>query len=231
VTLNDNFQFGIDWARVMESASQQFTYGGSTLPQVIGGGSLGSSALTLNYLSVPHGARVVVDALRQQGAVEIISKPRIRALNNQTALIKVGTETPFFARTSTLLQSAGGTASTQGDQIMMITVGAILAITPQISEDGQIALDISPVLTSLVGTPSGTATAPILDTKQASTMVRVPSGTTVVLGGLIQTERARNKRKVPVVSDIPGLGALFTGHYDAKRKKELVIFVTPRLIN
>ena len=234
VTLNDNFQFGIDWARVMESASQRFTYGGATLPEAIGGGSLGASALTLNYLSVPHGTRVVVDALRQQGAVEIISKPRIRALNNQTALIKVGTETPFFAQTSTFLQNAGGTAQTQGDQIMMVTVGAILAITPQISEDGQIALDISPVLTSLVGTersPSGTATAPILDTKQASTMVRVPSGTTVVLGGLIQTERARNKRKVPVVSDIPGLGALFTGHYDAKRKKELVIFLTPRLIN
>lgn len=255
VTLNDNFQFGIDWARVAEAYSGTFIYGSSTLPAAIGGGNLGESALNLGYRSfsrqigtdvvpgtgggttpVPVVARnttAMVDALRQQGTVEIISKPRIRALNNQTALIKVGTETPFFAQSSTFLQSAGGTTQTQGDQIMMVTVGAILAITPQISDDGLISLDISPVLTSLVGTersPSGTATAPILDTKQASTMVRVPSGATVVLGGLIQTERARNKRKVPLLGDIPGVGLLFTGHYDAKRKKELVIFLTPRLI-
>ncbi len=232
VTLSDNFQFGIDWVHVARAAGGTLTYGSSTLPEAIGGASLGSpSALTLVFTNLNNAA--VVDALQRVGNVEIISKPRIRTLNNQTALIKVGTETPFFAQTSTFLQSAGGTTQTQGDQVTMITVGAILAITPQISEDGVITLDISPVLTSLVGTeqsPSRTATAPILDTKQASTLVSVPDGSTVILGGLIQTERARNKRKVPLLGDIPGLGYLFTGHFDAKRKKELVIFITPRII-
>jgi MSHA type pilus biogenesis protein MshL len=232
VTLSDSFQFGIDWAHVAAAYGGTLTYGSSTLPQAIGGAKLGTpSALTMIFTN--YNTSAMVDALTQMGTVEVISKPRIRTLNNQTALIKVGTETPFFAQTSTFLQSAGGTTQTEGDQITMITVGAILSITPQISEDGQITLDISPVLTSLVGTeqsPSRTATAPILDTKQASTLVSVPDGATVILGGLIQTERAKSKRKVPLLGDIPGLGLLFTGHFDAKRKKELVIYITPRIV-
>jgi MSHA type pilus biogenesis protein MshL len=233
VTLSDSFQFGIDWAHVAKAYGGTLTYGASTLPEAIGGSKLGApSALTMIFTN--YNTSAAVDALSQQGSVEIISKPRIRALNNQTALIKVGTETPFFAQTFQSIQNQGGNVTTSGDEVTMITVGTILAITPQISEDGNIALDISPVLTSLVGTeesPSRTATAPILDTKQASTLVRVANGNTVVLGGLIQTERAKNKRKVPLLGDIPGLGYLFTGTYDSKRKKELVIFVTPKLVN
>jgi type II secretory pathway component GspD/PulD (secretin) len=78
---------------------------------------------------------------------------------------------------------------------------------------------------------SGATTAPNLETKQASTIVRMRNGTTVVLGGLIQTEEAKNLRKVPLLGDIPGLGKwLFTGTYKADKKRELVIFVTPRII-
>jgi type II secretory pathway component GspD/PulD (secretin) len=109
-----------------------------------------------------------------------------------------------------------------------------LSITPQVSEDDWISLDISPVLTSLVNTetsPSKTATAPILDTKQASTLVRVRDGTTIVLGGLIQTTKARNENKIPLLGDIPGLGRLFTGTFRFNEKKELVIFITPRIVN
>jgi len=95
-------------------------------------------------------------------------------------------------------------------------------------------MDISPVLTSLVQidtSPDKTATAPVLDTKQASTLVRVRNGTTVVLGGLIQTERDDNASKVPILGDIPYLGFLFTGTYHNKVKKELVVFVTPHIVD
>jgi type II secretory pathway component GspD/PulD (secretin) len=74
------------------------------------------------------------------------------------------------------------------------------------------------------------ATAPDLDTKQASTIVRVRDGNTVVLGGLIQTQKAKNDTKVPVLGDIPLIGKLFTGTFRFNQKKELVIFVTPHII-
>ena len=76
---------------------------------------------------------------------------------------------------------------------------------------------------------SGT-TAPDLETKQASALVRVRDGTTVVLGGLIQTTMAKNRTKVPLLGDIPLLGKLFTGTFDSKQQQELVIFVTPHII-
>ncbi|NLH72707.1 MAG: hypothetical protein GX456_06610 [Verrucomicrobia bacterium] len=251
VTLNKQFQFGIDWAHVSRAYGGLAKYGAATLPVPIGAGALQESALggTAPIPSVPGGlgpgglstvvftnfnTAAAVNALETQGRVEVVSQPRIRTLNNQTAMIKVGTEMPFFSQTTTVLQSQSGTSVTSGDQIMIITVGTILSITPQISDDGIISLDIAPVLTSLVGTeksPSGTATAPTLDTKHASTIVRVRDGMTVALGGLIHNEKARNLRKVPFLGDIPLFGKLFTGTYDAHNKKELVIFVTPRIVD
>jgi type II secretory pathway component GspD/PulD (secretin) len=185
-----------------------------------------------------------VNALRQQGKVEVISTPRIRTLNNQTALIKVGEEVPFFNTTTTIVPgtTAGTSTVLQQTAVSSITIGTILSITPQVSGDDWISLDISPVLTSLksvvtlassggggAGGASG-ATAPDLDTKQASTLVRVRDGTTVVLGGLIQTEKAKSEKKIPLLGDIPWLGRLFTGTLSYKQKKELVIFVTPHII-
>src|SRR5262249_3631326 len=189
--------------------------------------------------------QAAINALAQQGLVEVISKPRIRTLNNQTAMIKVGEEKPFFSVGTTILPQSGSTSLiAPSTTVRSITSGTSHSITPQISENDWISLDITPVLTSLKavvsfsgsGTGSGgsggatTATAPDLDTKQASTLVRVHDGNTIVLGGLIQTENARNDTKIPILGDIPFVGKLFTGTFRFKQKKELVIFVTPHII-
>jgi len=268
VTLNDQFQFGIDWVQVASVAGGSLGFGGATFPAAVGTGQLLDSAvggLNRSYEGNPtlpggnpyamvfqnDNTQVAIDALQQQGTVEVIAKPRLRTLNNQTALIKVGEEVPFFSSTTTFLPgtSAGQTIPQTDTIINSVTIGTILSITPQISSDDWVSLDISPVLTTLKGIvspPSGgedsgsggssggsgsSTTAPNLETKQASTIVRARSGNTVVLGGLIQTEEAKNERKVPFLGDIPLIGKwLFTGTYTANRKRELVIFVTPRII-
>jgi len=221
-------------------------FGAATLPVSAGGGTILDSAVGgLNHITgganpfalvfTNFNTSAAVNALKQQGNVEIIAKPRLRTVNNQTAMIKVGTEQPFFALNTTTSQSAGGNQINTGDVITTVTVGTILSITPQISGDEFVSLDISPVLTSLQkieDSPSGTATAPVLDTKQASTLLRVRDGSTVVLGGLIQTEQAKSDKKIPLLGDIPWLGRiLFTGTFRFKQKKELVIFVTPHIIH
>ncbi|MDQ7003320.1 MAG: hypothetical protein Q9N02_11665 [Ghiorsea sp.] len=99
------------------------------------------------------------------------------------------------------------------------------------SADGWIMLDASPIITRLVGTatsPLG-STAPILDIKQASTLVCVRDGETVVIGGLIQDETSESERKVPLLGDIPVIGSLFTSSYKHKKRTELVIFLTPQI--
>jgi MSHA type pilus biogenesis protein MshL len=265
VTLNDQFQFGVDWVHVAKAYDGYLGFGTATLPVAEGGSQLLDSSIGglnrfpvigTDFSATPGGnptslvfenmnTAAAVNALAQQGTVEVISTPRIRTLNNQTALIKVGEEVPFFNTTTTYLPgTTTGTSTVQQDTVVnSITIGTILSITPQISDDDWVTLDISPVLTTLKsvvvfggsggssgGSSSGGATAPNLDTKQASTLVRVRNGTTVVIGGLIQTQEARNDKKVPVLGDIPLLGKLFTGTFRYNQKKELVIFVTPRII-
>jgi MSHA biogenesis protein MshL len=244
VTLGDQFQFGIDWVHVAEAYGGSMGFGAATLPVALGGTQLHDSAVSglartpgfvnpVTLVFTNFNTAAAVNALKEQGKVEVISKPRIRTMNNQTALIKVGTEEPFFASSSASQQSQSGNTIYYNDSITTVTVGTILSITPQVSEDEWISLDISPVLTSLEGTkisPSKTATAPVLDTKQASTLVRVRDGTTVVLGGLIQNTTAKNDTKIPLLGDIPLLGRLFTGTFRFNQKKELVMFVTPHII-
>jgi len=253
VTLNDEFQYGIDWSVVAQyytmysggavSALGGLGAAGSTLPLVIGSNPIQqANTLSLLFTNIalgntahPINSSAAVQALKTQGTVEVLAKPRIRALNNQTALIKVGQELPFFSVTAINSQSQSGNQTISGDIITTITVGTILSITPQISDAGWIAMDVTPVLTSLVAvdtSPDKTATAPVLDTKQASTLVRVQNDMTVVLGGLIQTEKDNSDNKVPLLGDIPFLGkALFAGTYRNKSKSELVIFLTPHIVN
>ena len=196
----------------------------------------------------PINTQAAIQALKTQGSVEVLAKPRIRALNNQTAIVKVGEEVPIFTATINYISgnSIGTTIPVETIFASSVTIGTVLFLTPQISGDGMVAMDITPVLTSLNGivTAAGTnlngsassggasgTTAADTETKQASTLVRVRNDTTVVLGGLIQTEKDDSVNKVPLLGDIPFFGkALFTGTFHNKIKKELVIFLTPHIV-
>jgi MSHA type pilus biogenesis protein MshL len=237
VTLNDQFQFGVDWNKVITTSSGFVGLeGAQAISRPLGGFDLSPDSFTLVFKN--ENSSVIVKALQEQGEVRVISKPRIRTINNQSALIKVGTEMPFFQNQSTIVPGGGTTGGTaaviEQDTVSTVTVGTILALTPQIGEDHWITLDVSPVLTSLIETklsPNRSTTAPVLDIKQASSLIRVLSGSTIVMGGLIQTDTALSRKRIPGLGDIPYLGRLFQGDFDARRKKELVIFITPTVVN
>jgi MSHA biogenesis protein MshL len=238
VTLNDQFQFGIDWEHIVRAYSGDLAFIGqpSFLPNVAP--PFGADALRANSLGILYSNRntsVALRALKEQGNVSVISQPRLRVLNNQTALIKVGTDRPFFRKVVSYVPTGqfGGNIPVEEEEVELVTIGTILSITPQISENDIITLDVSPVISSLVNvelSPSGTTTAPQVDIKQASSLVRLRDGETVILGGLIQNSSARSVRKIPLLGDIPKLGELFTGRVNSKQKKELVIFLTPRIV-
>lgn len=240
VVFDDEFHFGIDWQNVMGSLEKwAISSGGAPVgiptsrlivDNPIGGLTPGAPALSLAITK--DQSKVIIDALKEQGQLEVVSQPRIRTLNNQAALIKVGTDKPFF-RQSTVVTTGSGPSQTATDvSIQTITIGTVLALTPQIAEDGWVTMDISPVITRLVDTVSGpdSSTAPEIDIKQTSSLVRIREGTTVVIGGLIQNERYKSQRKVPFLGDIPVLGYPFRGVFDSKRRTELVIFITPTIV-
>lgn len=240
VVFDDEFHFGIDWQNVMASVEKWAISSGGTAVGIpssrlivdnpIGGRTPGRGALSLAITK--DQTRVVIEALKEQGHLEVVSQPRIRTLNNQAAMVKVGTDKPFFRKTSFVTAGTGPIQTTTDVHVQGVTIGTVLSLTPQISEDGWITMDISPVITRLVDSVVGPeeSTAPEVDIKQTSSLVRVREGTTVVIGGLIQNERYKTTRKVPFLGDIPGLGYAFRGVFENKRRTELVIFITPTIV-
>jgi len=229
VNLNDSYSLGIDWSKI----NFYGTSGNFALSNIITapfGGFMAKAATTT--ISFADGSfDGVLKALAEQGDLHVVSQPRVVTLNNQPALIKVATDQPFF--TSTISQGTAGTGNIITEQARSVTVGLVLSVTPQISEDGWIMLDVTPIISRLreiAESPQQTATAPVLDVKQSSGVVRLQDGEMVIIGGLIQEETSHTERKVPLLGDIPWLGRLFKGTYDVKTKSELVIFLSPRLV-
>lgn len=251
VTLNDQSQWGVDWGKVVTAAGGAATFVGSpwatasfgtNFSSLVGANNanalspgsgfiIARNAFTANYVNGNNS--VWIQALQQQGDVTVISQPRIRTLNNQTAIMKVGTDKPFFRQSSLLIATGNDQSVSTSDDLSYVTVGTVLSVTPQIADDGLITLDVTPAISGFVApvpSPTGKSSAPELDIKQYSSIVRLRSGQTIVMGGLIQKITNKVNRKVPILGDVPVLGKLFHGDFDAKQKRELVIFLTPTIV-
>ena len=229
VNLKDDYSLGINWNKINFDG----TAGNIVLSDIITapfGGFVARAATT--SISFSDGSfDAVLEALHEQGELHVVSQPRLITMNNQPALIKVATDQAFF--TQTVAQGTAGTGNIITEQARSVTVGLVLSVTPQISEDGWIMMDVTPIISRLREireSPQKTATAPVLDIKQSSGLVRLRDGEMVLIGGLIQDEVSQTERKVPILGDIPWLGRLFKGTYTARQKSELVIFLSPRIV-
>lgn len=154
-----------------------------------------------------------LQALEQQDKIRTVSNPKVITSNKEPALIEQGTEIPYQIATS-----SGATA------IEFKEANLKLEVTPQISPDGAVLLDVN-VSKDSVGIT--TANGPAIDTRRVKTKVLVSDGGTVVLGGIFEEEDNDTRTKVPGLGDIPLFGKLFSGMNDRKRRAELLIFLTP----
>ncbi|SFC53202.1 type IV pilus assembly protein PilQ [Pseudoalteromonas denitrificans DSM 6059] len=160
-------------------------------------------------------------ALEQENKAEIIASPRITTANQKKARIEQGTEIPY-------VQAASSGATTVTFKKAVLS----LEVTPHITPDNKVILDL--IITQdtrgdTVSTPTGPATA--INTQRIETQVLVNNGQTVVLGGIFQQQIVNSTKKVPLLGDIPYLGYLFRTTSEFNEKKELLIFVTPKIIN
>ena len=238
VALNESTQLGVNWDRITTHVQATTFPGELTLPSPGGlivqnpvyGNPPPASGINIFYNN--GGTSVLIDALKQQGNLKVVSRPRLRTLNNQPAVVRVGQDFPIFTRTVTV---SPGTPPivTENENVETITVGTVLSITPQVSPLGLITLDITPAVSRLVRTETsatGNTNAPVIDIRQASSIVRVRDGATIVLGGMVQDSASTTHRKVPLLGDIPLLGKAFQGKYETSERTELIFFITPRII-
>ncbi len=162
-----------------------------------------------------------LSALQAEGRGEIVSSPRVITANQKEALIEQGVEIPFQEAASS------GATTTQFKKAVLS-----LTVTPQITPDDRIIMDLE-VTQDTVGqfVPSATGgLVPSIDTRKVITQVLVNDGETVVLGGIFETERRHSEDKVPFLGDIPGVGRLFKRTHNESNKRELLIFVTPKIL-
>ena len=166
-------------------------------------------------------------ALRVKGKTEILSRPSILARNNQQAVIVVGQQVPFI--TNTRFDAVNGQINTVTYQ----DIGIILRVTPFISSDGMVEMIVAPEISSVsdrtVNISQG-VNAAVIDKRSADTVVVTPNGQTVAIGGLISTQKTDQDRRVPVLGDIPVLGNLFKRKVSTHAKTELLIFLTPFVV-
>lgn len=238
VVLNNTNQLGINWQYVANHINLNTipgqlglgTGGGLIVQNPLFGTAPGEPGIRVQYQQ--NNLQAIVDALKEQGELKVVSRPRLRTLNNQPAVVRVGQDLPIFTRQVT--QSPGSPpVITTNETIQTITVGTVLSITPQVSSDGLITLDITPAVSRLVSTQSsasGQTSAPVIDIRQASSLVRLRDGATVIMGGLVQDSATSTHRKIPILGDIPILGRAFSGEYKSSERTELVFFLTPRIV-
>ncbi len=231
IALSDTFQYGIDWGAFFRDV---FGTGANiTLSQTLSIPTGGFASLNV----VSSDFTALINALSTYGKVYTLSNPRIMVANGQTALIATGIVTPFFERQAVTLT---GTTTTQLQENIVKTnvlEGVLLGVTPYIDEKGNIVLNIVPVSTRLEGTKTLEsngqiiAEAPVLNVKETGTVVKARDGDLIVIGGLIGDVKSVEERKVPGLGDIPVLGYLFKGKRVVKEKRELIIFLKPRIVD
>jgi type IV pilus assembly protein PilQ len=180
-----------------------------------------AGTFALSILDSDYLVDLELSALQAEGAGQIISSPRVITANQQEARISQGVEIPYQQSAS-----SGATTTQFKEAVLSLTV------TPQITPDNHIIMDLI-VTKDNVGqvVPSATGgNVPSIDTRTVTTKVLVDDGETVVLGGIYETENRETYTKVPVLGDIPGLGYLFRSKGNVSNKKELLIFVTPKVL-
>ncbi|MBI4364176.1 MAG: AMIN domain-containing protein [Candidatus Latescibacteria bacterium] len=157
-------------------------------------------------------------ALETQNKANIISNPRITTVNNREASVVVGKQIPL------IVQDFAGNAVTQ-----LTTIGIKLSVTPHINTGNRITMDVHPEVSDLASQATVQGGI-IINTTMADTRVMVNDGETAVIGGLIRSNESSTKRGVPVLMDLPLLGNLFRSTSTTKQKRELLIFVTPKIL-
>jgi type IV pilus assembly protein PilQ len=252
VVVANSFDLGIQWqyaGNVARSANQQISIGatkaetsnnamgsnasvGGTVvsPLSVGNGGTGVSfpATAINgqmasfaFGIVSNETRLtgILNALAQKGLSKLLSSPKVTTINNKEARILIGQRIPY---TTTTVTNSGSTQATN-----FLDVGVKLTVTPTINIDQKITLQVHPEVSLYI---RADAAGPVIGTREAQTTVIVNSGETVVIGGLITDEDRKTGTMVPLLGDLPVIGHLFKRDFKTKDRTELLVFLTPLII-
>lgn len=228
VTLKDGYEQGIDWTQI--SGRGLVEYIGNPL----------KSAVTLKYTR-DQNPNALISLLDTFGTTKVLSSPRLSVLNNQTALLKAVENYVYFTvKADTTTTANVGTATTYTTTPQTVSVGLVMGVTAQISDNDMVILNVRPTITSVgkeIADPNPELRkngienlVPVIRTREVESVMRVASGNIAVLGGLMEDKIDYQTRRLPLAGQVPLAGELFNNRSNFAQKSELVIFLRPVII-
>ncbi len=262
VSLGDGFQSGINWAALGQVGNGKTAIFGQTGGGTIfsnGTSEIAGSTGTLNpgnYNPIDGGQtsafggvftaalnlndfNAFIELLKSQGDVQVLSSPRVSTVNNQPAVIKVGSDEFFVTNVSTNTTAIGTTGTTNRNVTLTpFFSGIALDVTPQISDRGDVILHIHPTVSEVkdqtksfkIDNQDQSLPLAFSTVRESDSIVRAGNGQVIVLGGLMQDQNKLDRAGVPILGDLPGVGAMFRHTKSATTKSELVILLRPVVI-
>lgn len=249
VRLNNNYQQGINWSTLSRSGRlglSQGQVGSVALPSGINPNN-GPGIFLLKYNNPVTGLgniAATIELLESFGKVKVLSSPKISVMNNQTALLKVVDNNVFFSiKVTPAVLGINGTPTspaTYESKLETVPVGFVMSVTPQISDNDDVTVNVRPTITRIVGTVEdpnpALATAgvhssvPVIQARELESLMKIPSGQIAVMGGLMQDSVDNAKDSIPLLGSVPVIGDLFSYRNEKSTKTELVIFMRPIVV-
>ena len=253
VTLSDAYQGGIDWSRLAISGGLNITQTllGGFSGAAIAAGAAAGNALTIGYTNPTTNIGNIsgtVKLLQEFGNSRVLSSPKLMAMNNQTALLKVVDNIVYFEiQAQTTTSTTGPALTTFNTTAKTVAVGMVMGVTPQINEDGRVLLTVRPTISRLrpnqpfVNDPNPSLCdvnrlncvanpVPQVQVREMESVLQIGSGQTVILGGLMQDDVRGNREQIPGADKLGDAGELFRFRNESASKTELVIFLRPTII-
>jgi general secretion pathway protein D len=220
VTLNNDLQYGLQW---------QFAKNGTPTASFSNAltGGVAAAFPGFNYAINTANIAATLSALNALTHVNVISTPSLMVLDNKTARLQIGDQVPITTQTATGTVTAN---SVIVNSVSMQDTGVILSVTPRINESGRVQLEIEQEVSSVVKTTTSNIDSPTIQQRRVKTTVVVNDGEVLTLGGMIQDQVSKTSNQLPLLGDLPGIGAMFANRTNSVNKTELIILITPRIV-
>ena len=243
VTLNDSWEFGIEWAL----KNNKLNINGSKYNQYFSTTAGSATTSGLKSINDPVGKAYgfaysvfnssgdlvgLLNAIAAQTDVSLLSSPQILVLNNEQAFVNVGDQVPIITSQSV----AQSTTDLPTSTVQYKDTGTLLKVRPRINHDGLIILDVDQQVSMAVANPfydstnKGSINSPVISTRELKTKLAVKNGQSIMMGGLIKKGTTNEENKIPLLGDIPGLGWAFKYGKKSNAKTELLVIITPYVI-
>lgn len=238
VHLSDEYRKGIDWQKLFTEIGDVGT-ASAVIPLTVSPPSGVTVLPTLTLSSNGDDFKAILSLLEKVGKTNLLSSPRITVMDNEEAKLAVATREPYVSQT--VIQTT--TSTNTADNVQFVDVGVTLKVQPRISQNEFVGMKIRPEVSSsnrtleLEGVSAGSDTTftrtriPVVTTQELETTVLIKSGHTLVLGGLIQDRQRKVSTRVPIIGYLPVIGRAFESNTDDFTKTELVVFLTPRIMD